>query len=270
MSDTIMERILKLLALAADSGATPGEAENAAAMASKLMFKHQIDEAKVFAKQKQQRPGQNSANYAREIVAITKSAAWERELLSWLCMIHDLHLFKHGKWEFEIIGHRDNVSLVTAMQSWLVRELTRLASVAYKTNRPDNDLLTGLEHMDPMRFHVSFKRGATATIADRLQKQRRAQKAEARATAEGANALMIIANDKNEALFHYYPHMRDTRTDAQKAADRAAAVEWARTHKTRRSRGRKEREVEVSAVAYGAGKIAGSTVRLTGQKELNG
>ncbi|PKL74333.1 MAG: hypothetical protein CVV27_21020, partial [Candidatus Melainabacteria bacterium HGW-Melainabacteria-1] len=43
MNQAIVDKVIKLLALAKDQNAAPGEVENAKVMAAKLMAKHQIN-----------------------------------------------------------------------------------------------------------------------------------------------------------------------------------------------------------------------------------
>lgn len=270
-TETIIERIQKLLRLAAEgSGATAAEAEAAAEAASRLMFQHSINEAQV---QAHKIKTGDTSGFKQEFVSFTKSAAWERELMSWIAWTGNVHYFqghrasKLGMWSCELIGQKDNVEAVVLTFKWLRDELNRMAREAYAREKPRNDLMSGFAHMDPFRFHVSFKRGAVSAIGTRLMAAQAAREKEARESGQGT-ALVLVGEIKDDALVHFKPWLRSW-LDNKRNPKPVVKQEESAPVKARKIRMRKPKTIYVSETAYTAGRIAGQMVRLSGSKELD-
>lgn len=234
MEETIVERIRKLLALAADK-ANPHESEAAAAMANRLMLKHSISKEKVDSAVS----GDDLRNYGHAVHTTGKFASWEVQLLGHIATANLCKLVKVGRDSFDVIGHNDNVEVTIMMQGWLRGEIHRLAQESYA--RKDEHSHWGA--MDPHRFHTSFKHGAVAAVGSRIMKEK-AETVKAFNPGE-VSSLAVIASKVDQQITKIYGN-RLTKGKPSRAGENA------------------------SGNAYGAGHAAGSKVALKPSKMLGG
>ncbi len=232
MNETILERIRKLLALAADK-TNPHEAESAAALANRLMLKHSVTKERVDA----HISGDELRNYGHAVHTTGKFASWEVSLLGYIAVANLCQIIKIGRDDFDIVGHNDNVAVTIAMQGWLRGEIHRLAQEGYKRGDEHSDYGT----MDPHKFHTSFKHGAVAAIGSRLAKSK-------------AETTKLFNPGEQSALA----------TISSKVEQKVLAL-YPKTFKTRSHAGR-----NVSGNAYGVGHDAGSKVALKPSKMIGG
>jgi hypothetical protein len=161
-NDRIINKIIKLLALAEGKGATPGEASAAAAQAQRLMHKYNVstlqlvqDEQEDITEMRFQEPswrlrswrstlawGVAASNYCQAIV-VGGSNQRGRERMAYIIFV----------------GTPTNIAIVNYMFLYLAREIDRLAKEA---ERP--------AHIQPDRFRNAFRFGAVETVVSRLKK----------------------------------------------------------------------------------------------------
>lgn len=198
--DSIIERIRKLLALAANN-TNPHEAELAAQRANELMLKHSIERERV-----------NTAvdplsGYVREIETTGKFAAWERTLLVNIALANLCRVVKVGRDDFAVIGHKENVQVSLEMFRWLRTELHRLAKEKYREADESSDF----GEMDPHQFHTSFKHGANNAINERLKEAKREVE---KFNPSQAHGLVLLNTKADQALVKFYPKTVTTRSSA--------------------------------------------------------
>lgn len=191
MSDRIIDKIKKLLALAADPGAAPNEAETARRQAEALMAKHRIEEAEVLL-------ASGTAKPVFELVTVRMSATphypghTPKQIPEWINLLsYGVAVFTEIR--LSLVTTRDGAQIklmgtvadVTLAQ-WMIETLAKQAyeaarkAVAGKGTREANQ----------------FRRGYAVAVQQRLKAMAQGTKQQA----AGSTALVVVDSAKQQAL----------------------------------------------------------------------
>lgn len=185
----IMNKIHKLLALAQDAGATEAEAATAMSMASALMQKHAIDEAKLAAND----PSKKATTVHRSFTfdgPNDKFLMWviiaASELTSCRTLRYDFN-------QYDIIGRKDAAEACEVLAVWIKSQIDAL----YKR---DLNLAKSLPLNRRGAFRVSYKQAAAVRVLRRAQEIVAAmQSNDAKAiAATGSTALVVVASIRQQ------------------------------------------------------------------------
>jgi hypothetical protein len=194
----VMERVTKLLALSTSSN--EHEAASAAAKAQQLMFRHNLSLAQV-----QAGPEDARDAYTERVIDLGALQSWRRTLIHVLAEHNFCKALAFvGTPRVAIIGEPHNIALVEQLYAYLLRELLRLADVAWqRAKRRSRDSARQWKH--------GFQHGAVEVIAERLAEQR-----EEDAAADEASRALVLRKDAGvaDALRRQYP---DATTDQRRA-----------------------------------------------------
>jgi uncharacterized protein DUF2786 len=130
----VIEKVAKLLALAAGRGTTPEEAATAAAAAQRLMLRHRIEQAEVDAVDADDPIGLTSPGGGNEEGgpegALYQKHRWQLDLLKAIagangCMPVIMRKERAGKW-MQLVGRRSDLDICGYLWAYLSREIERL------------------------------------------------------------------------------------------------------------------------------------------------
>lgn len=125
MTDTLIEKIRKLMDRTTSKGATEAEAESAAKIAAKLMEQYRIQEAEIF--------GIKEENIEVKTIMSKSSnqnkCIWKGELLNAICKVNSCRAMWMGP-SLLAIGHCSNIENVEYLYSHLVKQVDILAKVS--------------------------------------------------------------------------------------------------------------------------------------------
>lgn len=235
--EVTVSRIQKLLALAADGGATEAEAESALAKAHEIMAMHNLTMATVEATGKQ---ATGDARRAKEEQGGKAMFKYQQRLMASLAKVNYCHVrvnqtFKGRRWYdsgYTIIGRESNVAALRVMFDYLNQTINRLVL----------EELDGQVNKRISRWAISWCDGCASRLADRVELRHerylRKQAEEARAANEAqrasgstGNALVVVMEDheqnerdqNNDFRNGWEPGTTARRRAEQKAAEKAAA-----------------------------------------------
>jgi hypothetical protein len=209
---SIIERVQKLLALSKSDN--PNEAAAAAALADKLIQKHQLTEAEL------QAASPNNANkpeppdqYPYPIYTSLRRVAWKAHLASDIARHYDCAVIisfaykgekasgdsyraANKESQYRIIGRKEDCELAVYMFDWIATEIERLAK-KHASGRG-------------YAFSQTYCEGAENGVMAKLRSEKEAFRAAAAAEGKGA-AIVILDNKAVEArnkLAQLYPRLR--------------------------------------------------------------
>lgn len=208
MSDTILLRIQKLLAMTEARGATPEEAATAAAKAQALLFEHNLTMAQVESA-KGPEAGESIDKHIYDMMeGKDSSMQWRKVLLhivtkyNFCKMISNLDGLHRRT---AIVGKKSNVEVAIFIYEHLQREIHTMAK-AYQKLQTQNKSI----------FYTSFCAGAIVTMKERLKAQQETQMA---ANAQ-SNALVVVAGQQVARVFEqHFPHVAKGRGVTPRRAD---------------------------------------------------
>lgn len=195
--DAVLRRCKKMLAIAEDSRANPGEAAAAAAMAEKIMRKYQIDNADVIAADL----GSGNADmFGTEDVGSTldvegrskESKSWAGSLAVRVagftdCQARYVWSGKHGK-AIRFSGYAADAQMARFTYIYLVNTMAAASRAYAKENGSDR---TSLE---------SFRQGFCKSLRDLLDQATAAKKAEMQASVSSRSLVVV----KGQAVADYF------------------------------------------------------------------
>lgn len=197
----IIERIQKLLSLSKNN-ANPNEAANAAALADKLINRHQLSMAEIQATSHEQIP---VGKHNTPIYSSCRRTAWKAHLASSLARHYDCALYisygyegKNKTSNYTLVGRNEDCEIAIFMFNWITNEIERLA----KKNA------SGLGH----NYSQTYCEGAGVGIIEKLRSEKENLRTEARAEGKGS-ALVLLDNKAIEAarkLDQLCPNLRRT------------------------------------------------------------
>lgn len=222
----IIEKVAKLLALAAGKGTTPEEAATAAATAQRLMLRHRIERAEIDAFDPDDPIGLTASTGGEgegQQPFLFQTQRWQLELLKAIaatngCMPVITRKERSGKW-VELVGRRSDLEICSYLWDYLSGEIERLR--AQQTR--------GWSAAQKRHFCL----GATHTISAALVRETAAETAPG-----GTSAGALVLSSRYEAARAWYLERNPT------------------------ARFVGSRSVSVDAVSYQAGRSAGAEVSI--------
>lgn len=182
----IIERIQKLLALSKSDN--PNEAANAAALADKLINKHQISNAELQATSHEQVPVDR---YKDPIYSSARRTAWKAHLASALARHYDCAVYisfghegRNKTSNYTLVGREEDCAIACFMFGWVSNEIERLA----KKNA------AGLGH----NYSQTYCEGAGVGVLEKLRTEKESLRTEAQAEGKGA-AIVLLDKKAMEA-----------------------------------------------------------------------
>lgn len=170
MSTSVVDRVRKLLALAARSE-SPAEAANAAARAQELIAEHRLAEADLAIVGGQDLPEERviedtiEGDYSRK-----RAKAWRVGLAGALAPAFGCKIYYYfASDRIQAIGRESDVQTLRYLQGFLSLEIQRLVELEWskvKAECGDGEL------PQPARWRNSFRLGCVASIRDRLKPRR--------------------------------------------------------------------------------------------------
>lgn len=209
MTEKIIDRIRKMLALANDLAATEGERDNALRMAYATMAKYNIDEALVAKSKEQQEARINFENQ-------TFSWKWARDVNSIIARMFFCKLVMGRKINgtqtvFHFLGKESNAMTAAVMADWIVKSILKEARKSYKDNTcPETR---------------SFAVGAMYRLQARIEEM---QKTEAASQSSESRALVLVSlmeselKENEEFMYEQFKNLRTARAVAHSKIDGGA------------------------------------------------
>lgn len=177
--NNIVEKIKKLLTLAADKAATEDEAATALRMAQGLMLKHQIDEAQVTAHSPQLAKALHKKHpLQKHELTLAAAAAY---LFGCTVLVYD-----KGKSGYSFYGRPDNCEAASETLLFLCNQVERL----YKAN-----LSSGLTKAMRAEYRRTFKWACASRVHTRARDL--VNNPQAMAKSIGSTALVVSGHYKN-------------------------------------------------------------------------
>ncbi len=176
-NDKVIDRVRKLMALANNKGATEAEAQNAAAMAQRILQDNGLSMAQIERAGKAAQAEEMGGKREKKNTDRRAMYRWQRELMEALaknnfCLALEdvIERFDGRKMRksktYILIGREINVITTTIMYDYLSQTVRRLATTE------------GYDHAGNERDHHIFLEGATSRIIERLDDQRAEREAE--------------------------------------------------------------------------------------------
>lgn len=256
----MIDRIRKLLALANSSNAH--EAAAAAAMASRLMERHDVDRSMI--------EEADDTPYEPVVVDRTiyrmggRRKVWVGTIAHYLGQVRRCRVWsswEDGEQVLRCAGATETVDSVELLLNWLVGEVERLI----KQDRPD-----GLGRGGSRRWAHSYRLGAAVEIGNRLQEAAELERKRLTMSREERYALALeegdaeamVELDKDEAIGTSYALARVDTALARLDLEKQAADAWVAANlKLKSTRGSRA----TSTAGYAAGRKAGRRANLTGR-----
>jgi hypothetical protein len=182
MTERIIDKIRKLLALAADA-TEPNEAALAAERAQALMIEHAIEEEAVRGKGGESAPSEpietellwdyrvpktwnKGTSWEKKSMAPSKIPQWHVQLAgamarSFLCRVY----YTSGR-EITMVGRRSAREVFSATYFYVRSEIEKLCNAGWKVERDERTSPSGAE---ARRWKTAFYSGAVSTISTRLR-----------------------------------------------------------------------------------------------------
>lgn len=223
--ETLVDRVRKLLALAARAG-TPEEAATAAAKAAAIMVKYTIAESELGAGD---REGYTRASLQPEGPIVHRCVmAFDQSLLG---IVAEASFCKailsrsaRGQTDGDVIGQPHNIEIVRYLFHYLRREVDRMGNAAARAAQRESAecRLTGSiaePILGPNAYLRHFRMGALAAIRDRLL----APREEAKQENESTMALIVLKDaELEEATGKLVPNLTTRRSHSAGIADYGA------------------------------------------------
>lgn len=201
--DSVLRRIQKLLAIAADDRANPEEAASAAAMAEKTMRKYQLDHMDVVMAGIKKREGMTEecvlATALRPHEIVRNVPLWAQFIAVQVAKLMDVYADTHFQRPHRVIrfrGFESDVKIAAWQYSYLVATVNRLCTDFKKT---DAYLMASSQ-----KVMNSYRMGVAQGICDSLKAALESKTRELGLTGGAAatsGSLMVIA--KTQAVAEY-------------------------------------------------------------------
>lgn len=191
--------------------ATMREAETAAAMAQTLMLKYHVSQG-MLSKEESSAVGEHLIRTQTHATAYF----WQADLLQGLanlnfCKVWHTYMATDGSGKdvfdrIELLGHEDDVKLVSYLFSYLFREIRRLGLAAQPKKGDYKEDTWGrqkpINSHDQWVWMVDFGKGAVITVLQRLERERK--EAESNLADENVSSTAIIVARDAEVEDYYY------------------------------------------------------------------
>lgn len=188
----VIEKVAKLLALAAGRGTTPEEAATAAATAQRLMLRHRIEQAEIAQLEADDPIGFTSPPEGADGGSpgfVFQTKRWQLDLLRAIgsangCMSVITRTERSGKW-LELVGRRSDLEVCRYLWAYLSREIERL-----KKEQTRGWSQTRKSH---------FCLGAAHTVSSALMREMAAA-----SSADGATSGAMVVSSRSAAAQAWY------------------------------------------------------------------
>lgn len=206
MTPNLLNKLQKILALT--TSPVEGEAAAATSKLKELLTEHNLEMADL-----EKRGFQHAPGVLEQQHDLGKAAfAWKLDLADMIAE-HFYCASVTGRWgrysrdkEVRFVGRPDNVTSLTMLYKWLIEQIKAISAQA----RRDHFVRTN-EHIDPLRWQVSFGKGVVDRLDDRLRDiMRRKQNMAAK---ESAGALVL---HHQAEISDYMEKEHGYRTDGKK------------------------------------------------------
>jgi hypothetical protein len=193
--EEIIERIRRLCEVRTDRGATPQEAEAAAAHAERLLHEYQLTMFDIDA-------GRFDEGVVEEELRVggKRIEGWQKDLAGKLCHAYSCKLLL-GNGALSFIGHESDVKVVRYFYNVLSAELWDQAT-AEGSER-------GLRGAELASYRSAYITGAAESIGARIVAERQGrEQTETRETLDRSHALVRVKEAKVDAwISQQYPHL---------------------------------------------------------------
>lgn len=192
----LIERLQKILAKTTSN--YEGEAQVAAEMLQRLLEEHNLTIADL------ERKGQAAPSVREQTHDLGKAAfTWKLDLADLIAKHYYCHpLVNRGTKTVAFIGRPDNVESLQMLYQWLIDQIRRVSAETRKTHINK----TG-EHIDPLRWQVSFGVGVVERLGGRLEQIRQSRQ-------QSAEAMALVVHHEAE-ISDYLEARYGYRTDGQ-------------------------------------------------------
>lgn len=178
----VIDRVRSLLSLARGTH-SPGEADNAAAQAQKLITQHAIDVTMLNVGQDADESAEITVNLLHRHAA-KQMPTWKSRLARVICEVNQCHSFRHGN-ELRVIGRVDSVAVIRCLFDHLVCHVDRVADDSYHQHG-----------VSPRTWKNNFRLGCVNMLSDRIRKADKEARAHTRfETSLGSNRSALAALD---------------------------------------------------------------------------
>lgn len=200
------ETLRKVLALT--SSPVEGEAQAAAAMLAKLLTKHNLSIADL------EHRGKAAPGVREQGHDLGKAAfKWKLDLADGIAeFYYCVPLVDRTAKTVAFVGRPDNVESLTMLYVWLIDQIKQVAAI----ERRNHAASTG-EHVDPLRWQVSFGAGSARRLIERLREAKERQQQDMTRNEEGDVTALAIhhAAEASDYLEGKYGFRRDGRKTKQ-------------------------------------------------------
>jgi hypothetical protein len=213
MNAELISKLQKIMALT--TSPVEGEAQAATAMLQRLLTQHNLDIADL------EQKGAKAPTIEEQGHDLGKAAfKWKLDLAEMIASHFYCHSIVNRTAKTVVfLGRPDNVESMKMLYAWLIDQIRQISSVKRKAHQEE----TG-EHIDPLRWQVSFGVGLVSRLGDRLAeiKTRREQDA-----ADKAGVALVLHHQSE--ISDYTETKYGFRTDGrQTKAAAASAAYWAK------------------------------------------
>jgi hypothetical protein len=235
--ETVSRKFGKLMEKAKSTN-SPEEAENCVALASKILWDHQIEESQLISlheieKRNKRHFIKDGVNIGRNKYAVNytfNSRDWKSELLNVLAQNFFCKLNQGYDEVVTIVGEPKSIEIVKSLYNYLEAQIRASRRVAFNlakengeieyANRQSRSYWAGkprqLSQFAVHSFKNSFARGAVASIERRLSEQQKANVEETNHAYEskgtlalgyGAALVVQIHDDLDAAFYDFFPEL---------------------------------------------------------------
>jgi len=208
MASTIQEKLKKILDLRENAG-TEGEAKAAAAMLARLLAKHNLEISDL--------EGIGAAVAPELVEGINDIGKgkfeWKFDLADTIAEFYYCYSLSSKYDGVKFAGRPENVTALNMLYSWLVEQIRVIARKERKVHIAD----TG-EHIDGLRWQISFGKGAVSRLGEMLRKKQRED--------QDAAGTALVRHHGTE-ISDYLEKTRGYRVDGQKTkAEQECDAKW--------------------------------------------
>jgi hypothetical protein len=204
------ETLRKILALT--TSPVEGEAQAAAAMLQKLLTKHNLSIADL------ERKGKAAPGVREQGHDLGKAAfKWKLDLADGIAeFYYCVPLVDRNRKTVAFIGRPDNVESLTMLYGWVIDQIKAIATTERRVYFDNTK-----EHIDPLRWQISFGEGAVERLIVRLREMKARQSEDMSRNEDGDVTALALhhaseASDYLEEKFGYRVDGRKTKREQER------------------------------------------------------
>lgn len=216
--EKILDRIRKLLNVANDERGNANECANAAAMAAKIMAKHNLEMVDVIAADLK-----NDDAFSDEFIS---DSSYDKKLPGWYnvlgtCVGQTLDCVCRQQWQigpkgrkvgFQLLGYKEDVEVGRWLFNYILIQINKLASEAWNTRAVEIKLAKRRDPWASERrtFKDRYRYGVVLGITKRIRElYAREQEAKSEIRTSNGTSLVAIKQKRIEEVFNYTPEYQD-------------------------------------------------------------